>query len=207
VPDPATSSTCQGDYIALGGGTQAWSYSPEMAADGTTQCHINDPVASSDFVAGVSIYTLDAATDAPVNGSCRLAQALLRAMQAAQAAQGSGPAVVSLIYSRAYECEAVNGQLTSHGLGDAIDILGVQLDGSDAYMVSDWATDTTTRTYLSAFAVMLVDQHIFNNVLTPEQDSGTYGDHIHADLGTGAQPVRDLLEPSYQLNPPGAHDK
>jgi hypothetical protein len=92
-----------------------------------------------------------------------------------------------------YNCRAIAGtnKLSQHAYGRAIDLSGfVMENGERITVLSHWergddTPGTTQGRFLYDFVHRLHEEHVFNNILTPEYNAAHH-DHFHVDLTPGS---------------------
>lgn len=92
--------------------------------------------------------------------------------------------IIELVVGTSYMCRGVNGsgQLSFHGLADALDIVGFRLeDGRFATVEGGWADAASAEGRLLRFAHGAACAG-FTTVLGPEANAD-HQDHLHLDLG------------------------
>jgi len=154
-------------------------------------CVVRDGVQVPNILNGTSFYAQNEASEY-LNMSCQMAQTLFRVAYVAKPL-----AINSIYYQQIYHCDSTeNFAATSeHGMGNAIDITAIAI-GNTTYGQGS--------AQMNAFLDQLIKYHLFNNIYTQACNATLFGDHVHADLGLGLNPVRDLVADHFQKDSPSA---
>jgi hypothetical protein len=189
VPQGAVDpSSCRDDLDARG---LIWEPAVHQveSPDGFPQllCEIEDPVVLHSPVGDLLMVYKGDGSESPVKVSCELARRIDDMAEIL-----SGMDAVQFEHWGTYNCRVIAGteNLSVHGLGSAIDLVGFTLSDDTVYTVLDhWEIDipgpvTPGGQWLKTLADTLWDMMVFNIILTPNHNAA-HADHFHVDLTPG----------------------
>jgi hypothetical protein len=186
APQPAD---CLAELDAMGLAWEPAAFVPEHP-EGRPDltCTIEDPVYLHSPVGGVSVRYSGSMDEGPVLVACQTALAIARTAEILEAMNA-----VELVHLGTYNCRVIAGtdELSTHGLGLAIDLAGFTLADDTVYTVYDDFEDgvdmpvTPGGQWLLQLAVTLFAEEVWNIILTPNYNAA-HDDHFHVDLTPGA---------------------
>ncbi len=194
VPETEIERSCDETLADILPFAQCWLQPEESwAACGGVEysCAVRSPTMVPYRLNGVQ-YEHATAPTTYLDMSCRMAQTLFRLGYVAKQL-----GVHTVRYQRLYQCEGDEDFATTseHGIGEAIDIVSIGMNNAsyDAHSAE-----------MKAFMEKASYYHIFNNIYTSACNTTFFGDHVHADLGLGAAPIRDFFAGHWQIDEPAS---
>ncbi len=153
---------------------------PAAAFNGDAQCILEDPVA----LQAVGAHTGNVALPGRPTLECRFAAVFgdwLREVVNPVAASLLGAPVDAVVTGPGHQCRnRAGGELSEHGIGNAIDITAIRLlDGRSIRIESMADAEGAEREFLRAISASACGY--FTTVLGPGSDAD-HADHLHVDL-------------------------